>query len=169
MSNQQADSAQVDMRGFQYALTPFVKKQEWHMESLQRQLSKAQVAWAQAQEELKTMQIGLEVHSAQVQQALDKRPDPFTHQRGLEFLVTLRNHIQKQHRTLDSLRVEKARIQSECLVQQRKLDGLAEHRNQAQSDFASEQARHVAAEADRDWIGRMRHNTRDVRRNEDVL
>lgn len=158
MNTKQKASAQVDMRGFQYALKPFVQQQEWFMESLQRELSKAQFALVQAQDELKAMQTKLEMQSAQIQQALGRRFDPLAHRRGLEFLVKLTHRIQKQHRSLEKLRTEKTRIQAECLTQQRKLDGLAEHRTQAQDDFAIEKVRLAAAEADRDWISRIRHN-----------
>jgi len=169
MSKHPASSPQVDMRGFQYDLMPFVKKQEWQMESLQRQLSKAQAAVVQAQEELAAMQGALQVQSQEIQKASLARPDPLAHQRGLEFLVHLLHRIQEQQLTVEELQAEKAAIQSECVAQQCKLDGLAEHQAQARQDFAVEQARLAASEADRDWIGRLKQRARNSALSGDAL
>ncbi len=145
------------MRGFQYALKPFVQRQEWIKESLQRQLSKAQAALTQAHEDLVAMQVRMEAQSTQIQRALLRHPDPIAHQRGLDFLVSLLQSIEAQRRSIEKLQTEKRKIQSAYLAQQCKLDGLTEHHIQAQQDFAVEQTRHAASEADREWIGRLKH------------
>jgi uncharacterized coiled-coil protein SlyX len=156
MSKTQAFLPQADMRGFKYDLTPFAQKQEWVMESLQRRLSKAQTDLTKAQAHLSTLQGGLQAQSEQIQKSLIARADPTAHQRGLEFLVSLLQRIDEQRRTIEKLHVEKTKVQTECLAQQCKLDGLAEHLVQAQSEFAIEQARLAASEADREWIGRLK-------------
>lgn len=159
----------ADMRGFQYALTPYVQKQEWIKESLQRKLSKAQVALAQAQEDLAALQAKLEAQSAQLQQAQLRHPDPIAHQHGLAFLVAVLQSIEMQKETVEQLEKEKKLIQMEYLAQQCKLDGLAEHHDQAQQVFAVEQTRHAASEADREWIGRLKRPPQTVTPVEDVL
>lgn len=157
MSKDNPSLVQVDMRGFQYALKPFVQKQEWIKESLQRQLSKVQAGLAQAHEDLVAMQVRMEAQSMQIQNALLRHPDPSAHQRGLDFLVNLLQSIEAQRRSIEKLQTEKRKIQSEYLAQQCKLDGLTEHHIQAQQDFAVEQTRRAASEADREWIGRLKH------------
>ncbi len=169
MSKDNPSLVQVDMRGFQYALKPFVQKQEWIKESLQRKLSKVQSALTDAQDELMMTQGRLEAQSMQIQQALLKHPDPVAHQRGLEFLVSLLQSIEAQKQAIEKLQTEKRAIQSEYLAQQCKLDGLNEHYVQAQQEFAVEQTRNAAAEADREWVGRMKHRGQRAPYVEDAL
>lgn len=169
MSKDNPSLVQVDMRGFQYALKPFVQKQEWIKESLQRRLAKAQAALTNAQEELAGTQGTLEAQSKHIQHALLNKADPIAHQRGLEFLVSLIESIEAQKREIEKLQAEKKNIHSEYLAQQCKLDGLNEHYIQAQQDFAVEQTRNAAAEADREWIGRMKLHGPHSAFVEDVL
>ncbi len=157
MNRPTTPSARVDLRGFAYALTPFVRQQEWQMESLQTQLVQAQRAVAEANAKLESLKALLHAQAAHVEQGLLKRPDPLAHRRGLQFLAQTQQHIVAQKGSVAALVKEHKRLQAESIDQQRKLDGLAEHRAQAEQEYAEEATRREAAEADREWIGRMRY------------
>lgn len=151
---EQSISPQADMRGFHYALTPFVRQQEWAMEVLQKQLAQLSKALFQAQEELQGMQAALQAQSHQMQQAMLQRANPQAYQQGLGFLVQLQQNIVLTHKKLEALRTQHSKTQAACVAQHCKLDGLAEHRIQAENDYVNELTRLAATEADRDWIGR---------------
>ena len=110
----------------------------------------------------------LRAQSAHIQQGLIQRPDPSSHQRGLAFLAQLQQRISAHKRSLKALQTERLLLQSECLAQQRKLDGLEEHRTQALHDYATQAAQREAADADRDWIGRMHHRAAPRRQGQEV-
>lgn len=151
----QSPPSRVDLRGFSYALSPYVRQQEWHMDSLKAQLARAQRLVVEAQGKFDAMGASLRAQSAHIQQGLHQRPDPSSHQRGLSFLAQLQQRITDQKRSLLALESERLRLQSECLAQLRKLDGLEEHRTVALHDYASQAAQREATEADRDWLGRF--------------
>lgn len=151
--------SQVDLRGFSYALSPFVRQQRWHMDSLQAQLARAQRLVVESQKECEVMRASLCAQSAHIQQSLLQRPNPSAYHQGLAFLAQLQQRISAQKKSLQALQAERLRLQSECLAQQRKLDGLEEHRTLALQDYATQAAQREAAEADRDWIGRAHHRS----------
>ena len=124
------------------------------MEKLQTQLVKALAAVAKAQEKCDGMGQLLQAQSEHIQQSLLKHPNPSTYQQGLAYLAHLQHQLVAQRKNLHELQADSARLRAENIAQQRKLDGLAEHRAQAQDTYAAEIIRREAAEADRDWIGR---------------
>lgn len=155
----------VDLRGFSYALTPYLRKQEWQMERLQARMTGLQHSLAQAEHALQEQEASMQAHAAQMRQAMHSRPDPLLHRRGLAFLSGLHARIDSQKQEVQALRAQKADLQAECLAQQRSIDGLLEHRTQALHEYALEAGRAAAAEADRDWVGRlaMRQSLREFR------
>lgn len=145
----------VDLRGFSYALTPYLRKQEWQMERLQARMARLQQSLLQAEQALQEHETSLHAQAGQLRQSLHTRPDPLVYRRGLAFLSELHVRIDRQKQEVQALRVQKADLQAECLAQQRSIDGLLEHRTQALRDYALESERAAAAEADRDWVGRL--------------
>lgn len=157
MTGAKTSPAQVDLRGFSYPLAPHTLQQQWRMDKLQSQLAKAHAAVIDAQGKLDAMHGVLRTQSEHMQQSLLKTPNPATYQHGLAYLAQLQHQIGIQKQSLDDLREEHARLRAENIAQQRKLDGLEEHKTQSQQIYAAEIIRSEAAEADRDWIGRAHH------------
>lgn len=124
------------------------------MERLQARLAKLRQSIDQAQGELQAKQAQLQAHAAQMRQSLQSRPDPQAHRRGLDFLAALHGRIARQSQEIEAMQSQKAALQADCLVQQRGIDGLLEHRAGAMRDHAQQAARAEAAQADRDWVSR---------------
>lgn len=155
MTRAPSPSSHVDLRAFSYPLAPYVRKQQWHMDTLQTQLAHALKDVSAAQAELDASRALLSAQAGQMQHSLTTRPDPTSHRRGLAFLAQLQHRIGAQLAQLQALQARRERLQADCIAQQRKLDGLAEHRAQALDEYAAEASRRELAEADRDWIGRI--------------
>lgn len=141
-------------RGFSYALAPYLHRQEWQMQRLQARLAKLCQSLDQAKGELQAQQAQLQAHAAQMRQSLQSRPDPLAHRRGLAFLSALHGRIARQNQEIEAMQSQKAALQADCLVQQRGIDGLLEHRAGAMRDHAQQAARAEAVQADRDWVSR---------------
>ncbi len=154
MSQHEPSPSQVDLRGFDYALAPFVRQQEWRMERLQQQLAAVQRELASARQQRNTLLANLHAQAGSMQAQLEARVDANAHQRGLAYLAGLRQRIHLQDGEIARLEGDRSRAQADCMAQQVKLDGLEEHRAGELRTFVEEATRREAAEADRDWIGR---------------
>jgi hypothetical protein len=126
------------------------------MEALQRQLTAAQLAVRNAQEDLAKMKADLLAQSAYMRQAQFHWVAPGLHQQGLTYLAALQLHIHEQSIEIEKLCAERAQIQLKCVEHQGQLEGLEEHYMEARREFAAEQIRRDASEADRSWLGRLR-------------
>ncbi len=157
-------SSHVDLRAFNYPLAPYVRQQQWHMDALQTRLAQALKAVADAQAALDALRALLGTQAQQIQHNLNTRPDPASHRRGLAFLAQLQHRIGAQVQQLQMLQAQRESLQADCIAQQRKLDGLAEHRAQAIDEYAAEATRRELAEADRDWIGRLHRQAKAAQR-----
>ncbi|WCM91114.1 hypothetical protein M5C99_11795 [Acidovorax sp. NCPPB 2350] len=155
MTRTSAQGALVDMRGFSYALVPYLRKQEWQMERLEGQLVKLQHAIAMAKEERRSADAAFQAQAAHLQRNVHARPDPRAHLQGLAYLADMRRQMDVQDREIEALCDQRVQLQGECLAQQRAIDGLLEHRSDAMQHYVQEALRLAAAEADRDWIGRV--------------
>lgn len=158
MSDRQP-SGQGDVRGFVYALEPFVRQQEWRMEQIQNSLARVRQDLAEASRQRDALRDTLQGLAADMQRRLGQRPDPQEHRRGLEYLRQLQQEIAGRTAEIDRLDLRRGELQLAVVAQQRKLDGLDEHRAEELEVFVAEAARHAAAEADRDWVGRMPQRT----------
>jgi chromosome segregation ATPase len=127
------------------------------MEALLGRLAQAQRDVAEALANCETLSTNLRAQVDQLQRSLQLRPDPTAHRRGLMFLAQLQNQIKEQEQALQALKERRIALQTECMEQQRMLDGLAEHRADAQREYAMEAERREAGEADREWISRAHH------------
>jgi hypothetical protein len=135
------------------------------MERLQARMARLQQSLVLAEQVLQEHEASLHAQAGQLRQSLHSRPDPLVHRRGLAFLSELHVRIDRQKQEVRSLLEQKEDLRAECLAQQRVIDGLLEHRAQALRDYALESERTAAAEADRDWAGRlvMRQQIRESR------
>lgn len=152
----EASTSRHDMRGFAYPLAPYLRKEQWAMDRLLAQSAKLHKAIAQAQSRCEALTARWKAQSSEVQHNLTRRPDPGTHQRGLVYLADLRRRIHAETLSIQQLEEQRAQLQRDCIVQQRKLDGLEQHRDRALASHAEEASRIASAEADRDWIARVR-------------
>jgi len=154
-----AVASAVDLRGFSYPLEPYLRKQEWQLERLEGRMARLQQTLTEALAQGRALQAQFDAQALQMQQAVQNRLDPRWYQRGLAYLAQARCRIDDQDREIEALQARRDALKSECIAQQRTIDGLQEHRTAALRDYALEAARLAAAEADRDWIGRMRVRT----------
>ncbi|GKS74664.1 hypothetical protein AVME950_07230 [Acidovorax sp. SUPP950] len=159
MKENAAQSVNADLRGFTYALAPYMRKQEWQMERLENRLARLRQSLAESREQRAALDLDFQSQVAHLQLNWQPRPDPHMHQRGLGYLAQLRGHIQEKDREIEALCEQKALLQADCVAQQRKIDGLKEHRADAIQEYVNDAARAAAAEADRSWIGRLYYRT----------
>lgn len=159
MKENPPQSTHADLRGFTYALAPYMRKQEWQMERLENRLALLRQSLAESREQRAALNLDFQSQVSHLQLNWQPRPNPQMHQRGLGFLAKLRGRIQEKDRDVEALCEQKALLQAECVAQQRKIDGLKEHRADAIQEYVNDAARSAAAEADRNWIGRLYYRT----------
>ena len=157
----QTVNSQADMRGFNYALAPYLRKQEWLYERLQNQLAQRNRELATAREMLEALQEQLELQAKSLQDLMHTRPSPEVHKQGMAYIARLRKQISEKDTEVQVLLQERNQAQTQCVTQQLKLDGLHDHREQEQASYAAQAMRLAAAEADRDWMGRAYQRTPD--------
>ncbi|MFE1574346.1 hypothetical protein ACFIQG_21505 [Comamonas odontotermitis] len=143
-----------DPRGFVYPLTPYLRKQEWHLDNLERRMSQLQRQIASVTQTRLAIENQCKQQSAYLHTSQQTRPDPTWHRSGLLHLLELRQQLQRRNQELAELAAQKELLQCERIVQQRKLDGLMEHRSFTLQEHVAEQQRIAAVEADRDWLSR---------------
>lgn len=154
MSNEQTQSSHVDTRGFTYALAPYMRKQEWQLELLENRLAQAQKVLDVARQERQRLDALFSEQLSHLQEQSQSRPNPQMHSRGIGYLADLRTRMSAQDEEIAKLRARRDELQAQLVAQQRTIDGLVEHRDDALKEFVEEETRRQAAEADRDWIGR---------------
>lgn len=154
MSKDQIQSAQVDTRGFTYALAPYMRKQEWQLELLENRLAQSQKALDAARMERDRLDEVFNEQLSHLQVQSHSRPNPQMHGRGIAYLADLRSRMASQDEEVAKLRAQRDELQAQLVAQTRAIDGLIEHRASALKEFVEEETRKQAAEADRDWIGR---------------
>lgn len=159
MKDNPVQSAHADLRGFTYALAPYLRKQEWQMERLENRLARLRQLLVELREQRAALDLDFQSQVSLLQLNWQPRPNPQMHQRGLGYLAQLRGQIQQKDKEIDALCEQNAFLQAECVAQQRKIDGLQEHRADAIQEYANDCARSAAAEADRNWIGRLYYRT----------
>ena len=151
---QHKQSNRVDLRGFQYALEPLVKRDQWELDRLQTQLGQVQGRLQLAREQ---QQQTIESHQQQSQDLQRRalvRLDALYHQAGLTHLARLLSHIVNLENEIQTLSKQREQLQSQCLAQQLKLEGLRVHEAEVIKQYSLKQSQLHAAEADRDWIMR---------------
>lgn len=144
----------ADLRTFRYGLEPYVRTQEWQLDKLHAALGMARRAHDEALQQQRTLEAELRAQAQVLERGFQARRDPAAHRRGLDFLSTLQQRIGRQHEQVQRLRQQLVEAQRACAQQQRKLEGLQDHRAQAANTFVADAQRQDAAERDRDWLSR---------------
>lgn len=157
MSAMEPASSTVDLRGFSYALSPYLAQQRWILDRIENQMAQAQKALTAVLAQFDEAQSALNNQAADLQQQLLQRPDPGGYQRGLLYLVDRQHHLQTLQQEIEVRRAKCKELSATRIAQQSKVDGLQEHREQALKDYAQESIRAASAEADRAWIGRHQY------------
>lgn len=148
------EPGQADLRAFRYGLEPYVRTQEWQLDRLQAALGVARRAHEEAVQQQRALQADLMAQAQALGRGFQARQDPAAHRRGLDFLSGLQHRIARHQVQVQLLRRQMVEAQRACALQQRKLDGLHDHRSDAARAFAAEVERKDAAERDRDWLSR---------------
>lgn len=154
MSQDQTQSSQVDIRGFVYALAPYMRKQEWQRELLENRLAQSQKALDTARRERECLDVVFADQLLHLQVQSQSRPNPQMHSRGIGYLANLRSRMKAHDDEVAKLRARRDELKAQLVAQQRTIDGMVEHRAGALKEFVDEETRRQSAEADRDWIGR---------------
>lgn len=144
----------ADLRRFEYPLEPIRRQRRWQLDALQAELGRVQ-------QELDDAGHAVEVLREQLQHGLEDaargsaaRLDPARHARALGWLVRLRAEMAAAVLRADALRARRDEARMACARQQRKVDVLERHREDAVAAFTREEETREAAEADRDWLTR---------------
>ncbi|WP_198971509.1 hypothetical protein [Xylophilus sp. ASV27] len=158
MSNS-STSTTADVRGFSYSLAPFLHQQEWRMDKARNELARIQREITAVEAEREQLDAMTQNCAAELQCRFSSHADIDGYRRGLAYLALLRHRVMASQQRHGLLRSRRAELQSEVIAQQRKLDGLERHRADELQVYAQEIERIASAEADRDWIGRVKRPT----------
>lgn len=145
-------SRHADVRGFQWRLAALEQK-------LDHDLARAHSALATLQREarkLKAVQAEMDdVQSAQMRRAaalMGRSLDPAAHGACLRYLVLAEQHIQQRRNEAVHLATRVADARTACLAADRKLASLRSLRREDESEYAREQSRRSARDADLAWL-----------------
>ena len=152
MSQSAAFSSQVDLRGFDYALEPLQRKQQWRLDALQTRLARARSQESLAQTRLRAKQTAYRHELVLADQALQRHLDPQALQRTMAYLAQMAQQVHEADQTVANCRQARRALVQECIVQQQKLDTLSRHREECLLAYVAETSRLELAQADRDWI-----------------
>lgn len=141
-------------KGFVYQLTPYLRKQEWQIDRLEHRMSQLKRQIASLTQSRAATELRSEEQSAYLHASQQTRLNPALHRSGLLHLLELRQQLQRLDSELAELGAQKESLQAEWIAQQRKLDGLMEHRTTMLQAYVTEAQRLAAVEADRDWLSR---------------
>ena len=144
----------IDLRGFDYPLEPVRCRWQWQLDSLHARLGKLEEAVRDAQDTLERLRSRHAALGEEAGQALIRRPDPGHHSRCLKWLTQLRGEICAGEIQLKQLKEDRDSIRRQCRRQRQKIDLIEAHRDECVAAFAGDEARRLAAEADRDWLAR---------------
>ncbi|MDP9933587.1 hypothetical protein [Variovorax paradoxus] len=145
----------VDVRGFVYALDPICQKQQWNMDKLLIGLARAQQALTSTETDMAQV---LHMHDQQAEETNRSfllRVDPGAHRHALSYLASLRGQWKQLGLRRQTQLAARDRLRRECVAQQLRLDGLAQHRADALTQYADEVRQRNSVEQDRDWLARL--------------
>lgn len=155
MSERQATMVgDVDVRGFAHALAALRKRAQWRLQSLRVQLTRQRLQVKEQERLLETIAQALHCQSGTAQAALAQRVDPHGHRQSLLYLADLHRQWDQGQCTLTRERERLARLMQAGCAQQRRLEGLERHHDDALAHYAADKRSRDCAELDRDWIAR---------------
>lgn len=143
-------------KGFVYQLAPYLRKQEWQSDRLEHRMSQLKRQMASLAQSRAAIASQTEEQTAYLHASQQARLNPALHRSGLLHLLELRHQLQRCDNELADLGAQKELLQAEWIAQQRKIDGLMEHRTTMLQAHVAETQRLAAVEADRDWLSRRR-------------
>jgi cell division protein FtsB len=142
----------VDLRRFHYGLEPVLRRWQWRLEALQLELGKLVQAVLRKETEVAALherQAALGIAAAR---PLSGSVDLDQYRFCLAALVRLRAEIAATEAEAAALRRDRNAVRDKCRVQQQKVELIERHRESCLADFAVEEHRRGAVEADRDWL-----------------
>lgn len=144
----------VDVRGFQDLLAPVRQRQQWRIDRLLTELTRAQKSLAVVEHDIAAVDSARETCVRAAARALAERIDPNAHRGSLLYLAQL----QARSEELKVLRQTRQHacddIRQACTAAQLRLEGLSRHRSEALQSYADEIRQHATVEQDRDWLAR---------------
>lgn len=149
-----AQTRDVDVRGFVYALEPVHQRQQWRLDKSMAALARAQQDLLEIEAKMTQVQEEHDVYAKESGQRLHSGLDPAAHRRTLDYLAHLRGRWEQLALQRDALCIARDGLRQECLIQQMKLDGLSRHKEDALTEYADEVRRRSSNEQDRDWLAR---------------
>lgn len=142
----------TDLRGFQWRLTALERK-------LDHDLDRAHSALATLQREaanLDTVRHEMaDMQAAQTQRAgelMGRRLDPAVQRACLQYLVIAENRLQKRRGEAEQLAARVADARKACLDADRELASIRSLRREDEREYAMEQSRRNARDADLAWL-----------------
>lgn len=158
----------VDLRRFEYALEPVRRQRQWRLDSLRAELGRVQRRVEDAEGVLRALQEQYRVAVQHTAEHMAARLDPVRHPRVLRWLVLQRERIEAGAGCVETARRERARVQAECLNEQRRLELIEKHREECVALFAQEEESRLRRDADREWLVReaARRSGREALREE---
>jgi glycine/D-amino acid oxidase-like deaminating enzyme len=127
--------SQVDLRGFQYALEPLLRKQQWRVDGLQARLAAMNKLVAAARRECTQVEAALESCAGGLRQAGGGRLDPDAYARGLAWLATLQADLEQKKLRHERLRLDREALLDTWLQAQRKVDVTSEHKDECLKEY----------------------------------
>lgn len=149
--------SQVDLRGFQYALEPLLRKQQWRVDALQARLAAMDKLVAAARRECAQVEAALESSAGGLRQQGGGRLDPDAYARGLAWLAALQADLEQKKLRHERLRLDREALLETWLQAQRKVDVTSEHKDECLKEYVLTEQNRLSSEVDRDWLARSSH------------
>jgi hypothetical protein len=143
-----------DARGFVYALEPVRQRQQWNLDKAMAALAQAQKQLSETEARLVQLMASHDEQAELLGKALQQRLDPIAHRRNLAYLANLRDQWHVLDRAREEQRNHRDSLRDQCIRQQVKLDGLAQHKEDALAQYGDEMRKRDLNEQDRDWLAR---------------
>jgi hypothetical protein len=144
----------VDLRGFQYALEPLLRKQQWHVDALQARLAAADKLVEAARQVCRDAQSALDACAQDLRRSGSGRLDPQAYGRGLAYLAALQAELARKKLHFEQLRLDRDALRGTYLQAQRKVDLTIEHKDECLKEYVLAEQNRASSEVDRDWLAR---------------
>lgn len=146
--------SQVDLRGFQYALEPLLRKQQWRVDALQAKLAAMDKRVGAARRECTEAAMAFDTCAGGLRQTGSGRLDPDAYARGLAWLAALQADLEQKKLRHERLRLDREALLGTCLQAQRKVDVTSEHKDECLKEYVLTEQNRLSSEVDRDWLAR---------------
>ena len=144
----------VDVRGFEYAAEPVLRRRQWELDAAVADLGRTLEQVALAKSQARALQEQLAAQVSISNDFVGTRFDPVAHTRALAWLAKLQGRIAQAQQALARLEARREEVSERLRTLQSQVEAIEAHREDAVHDFAAAAAARVASEADRDWLAR---------------